>query len=484
MKLRTPPILLAFALSASILADSPASRSQPAPGGALAARLRAAVEGSSLPARELGVSVIDVGTGAVLFSHNPTTPLNPASNAKLVTAAAALAGLHPEYRWQTTVHGRIENGAIAGPVFIKGYGDPTLDTAGLLALAHELRVNGVRRIDGGVVADDTFFDRAYMPPAFEQKPDEDAPFRATVSALSVEESTVVFQAVPGAAEGAPARVTVDPPGAVAVTNEAVTGTTTALRIGMRFDEQGIARARVWGTVASGVRGVKYRKRIENPTQVAAYAFQDALRSVGIRVAEAVAVRAMPPGMPLLASRTSPPLSSVLAELGKNSDNFFAEMVFKTIGAEVEGRPGTWARAATAVERLVVPFGIPTGSLRISNGSGLYDANRISTGQMTTLLRSVYLDPTIAHEFVAQLAIAGADGTLRSRLREAPVARVIRAKTGTLDDVISLSGYVLPPPGRSAVAFSVIANHANGRQGNARTLSDTVALEIARALYGH
>ena len=475
---------LALALAATILVDARTTQSQPSPAGALSARLRAAVEESSLPARELGVSVIDIATGTVLFSHNPTTPLNPASNAKIVTAAAALRGLHPEYKWQTSVHGRVESGVIGGPVYLRGTGDPTLDTAGLLSLAHELRTDGVRRIAGGVVADDTFFDHAYLPPAFEQKPEEDAPFRATVSALSVNESTVTFSAAPGSSEGARARVTVDPPGSVDLTNEAVTGATTALRIGMRFDEQGAARARVWGTVAAGIRTVSYRKRIENPTLVAAYAFRDALRSVGIRVGDAVAVRATPPGTPLLAARNSPPLSAVLAELGKNSDNFFAETVFKTIGAELEGRPGTWARATAGTERMMVGFGLPAGSLQIVNGSGLYDANRIAAGQMTSLLRAVYLDSTIAHEFIAQLATGGADGTLRSRLRQSPAARVVRAKTGTLDDVISLSGYVLAPPGRSAVAFSVLANHARGRQGNARTLADTVALEIARALYAN
>lgn len=474
---------LTLAVAASLLVDVRVTRSQPAPpGGALAERLQALVEESAVPARDLGVSVVDIASGSVLFSHNPAAPLNPASNAKVPTAAAALAGLHPEYRWQTTVNGRVEGGAVGGPVYLKGYGDPTLDTAGLLALAHELKADGVRRIDGGVVADDTFFDRVYTPPAFDQKPEEDAAFRANVSALSVNESTVVFRAAPGAAEGAPARVTVDPPGSVRITNEAVTGTASSLRIGLRFDETG-ASARVWGSVAAGVRTLSYRKRIENPTLVAGYAFRDALRSVGIRVADSVTVGTMPPGMQLLASRSSPPLSAVLGELGKNSDNFFAETVFKTIGAEVEGRPGTWARAVSGTQKMLARFGLAPGSVQVVNGSGLYDANRISASQMTTLLRGVYRDPTISNEFVTQLAIGGADGTLHGRLRQAPAARVVRAKTGTLDDVIALSGYVLAPPGRSSIAFSVMANRVRGRQPAARELADSIALEIARALYG-
>jgi D-alanyl-D-alanine carboxypeptidase/D-alanyl-D-alanine-endopeptidase (penicillin-binding protein 4) len=277
-------------------------------------------------------------------------------------------------------------------------------------------------------------------------------------------------------------VTVDPPGSVRITNEAVTGPTTSLRIGMRLDQTG-ASARVWGSVASGIRMVSYRKRVENPSIVAGYAFRDALRGVGIRVGDAVALGSTPPGTTLLASRSSAPLSAVLAELGKNSDNFFAETVFKTIGAESEGRPGTWARAVSGTQKALVRFGMPLGSLQIVNGSGLYDANRISAGQMTALLRAVQTDPTISNEFVSQLAIGGADGTLRGRLREAPAARVVRAKTGTLDDVIALSGYVLAPPGRGPVTFAFLANRVRGRQTAARELADAIALEIARSLYG-
>lgn len=475
--------MAALALAATLLGDVPTTRSQPAPeGSAFAQRARELVEASSLPAQSLGVSVVDIASGAVLFSHNPTTALNPASNAKIPTAVAALTALHPEYRWQTTVHGRAEGGVVSGPIVIKGYGDPTLDTAGLYALAHELRADGVRRVDGGVVADDTFFDRVYSPPAFDQQPNEDAAFRANVSALAVNAATVVFHAAPGASEGAPARVTVDPPGSVRIDNEAVTGATSSLRIGLRYDENGAARARVWGAVAAGVRTVSYRKRIENPTLVAAHAFREALRNVGIRVGDSVTIGTLPPGMPMLASRSSPPLSSVLAELGKSSDNFFAEAVFKTVGAETEGRPGTWARAVAGTQKALARHGLAPGSVTVVNGSGLYDANRVSASQLTTLIRSAVRDPTIGPEFIAQLAIGGADGTLRGRLRQAPAARVVRAKTGTLDDVISLSGVVLAPPGRSPVAFAFMANRARGRQGAARELADTLALEIARGLY--
>ncbi|MBI2894711.1 MAG: D-alanyl-D-alanine carboxypeptidase/D-alanyl-D-alanine-endopeptidase [Deltaproteobacteria bacterium] len=455
-----------------------ASQPAPAPEAALAARLRALVDEAGI-GRGLGVSVVDIVSGRSLFSHNSGQALNPASNAKIPTAIAALSGLHPEYRWQTTVHGRASEGVVSGSIYIKGYGDPTLDTAGLLGLAHELRADGIRRVDGGVVADDTFFDRVYTPPAFDQQPDEDATFRANVGGLNVNGNTVVFRVAPGSADGAPARVTVEPPGAVAIDNQAVTGPTTAVRIGLQLTATG-ASARVWGSV--GPERVAYRKRIENPSLAAGHAFRDALRSVGIRVAEAVTVGATPPGTRLLASRKSPPLSAVLYDLGKSSDNFVAETVFKTLGAELEGRPGTWARAKAAVERTLSRFGIAPGTCTIVNGSGLFDANRISAQQMTALLGAALRDPTISSELVAQLATAGADGTLRGRLHGAPTERAVRAKTGTLDGVISLSGYVLPPPGRSPIAFSVLANGVRGRQGSARQLADSIATEIARFLY--
>src|SRR5688572_21438925 len=127
---------LALALFAALTFDARPTGSQPAsPGAALAARLRELVAASGLTARDVGVHVLDVGAGTALFAHNPDAMLNPASNAKIVTAAAALAGLHLEYRWLTSVHARTDGGIVSGSIYLRGVGGPRVDSVSLHSIA-------------------------------------------------------------------------------------------------------------------------------------------------------------------------------------------------------------------------------------------------------------------------------------------------------------------------------------------------------------
>jgi D-alanyl-D-alanine carboxypeptidase/D-alanyl-D-alanine-endopeptidase (penicillin-binding protein 4) len=165
---------------------------------------------------------------------------------------------------------------------------------------------------------------------------------------------------------------------------------------------------------------------------------------------------------------SEPLAQLLPQLGKESDNFHAEMIFKTLGAESKGRPARSADGAAVVFEWLREAGLADDETVIENGSGLFDANRISPATLAKALRAAYLDPAVSPEFVAQLAVGGVDGTLRSRFRTHRKARVVRAKTGTLAKVDALSGYVLVPT-RPAVAFSVIVTGiSDHRQARWRT----------------
>jgi D-alanyl-D-alanine carboxypeptidase/D-alanyl-D-alanine-endopeptidase (penicillin-binding protein 4) len=169
---------------------------------------------------------------------------------------------------------------------------------------------------------------------------------------------------------------------------------------------------------------------------------------------------------LLALNSSARMATLLQELGKDSDNFYAEMIFKAVAAEVSGRSGRSEDAAQLVEDWLRQVGAADAGTRIKNGSGLFDANRASALTFTKALRAVYRDSRIGPEFVAQLAVGGVDGTLRSRFRKHRETRAVRAKTGTLAKANALSGYVLGENGR-ALAFSVLAegtsDHAGARQ---------------------
>jgi D-alanyl-D-alanine carboxypeptidase/D-alanyl-D-alanine-endopeptidase (penicillin-binding protein 4) len=466
---------LAFALSPRSSAQDGPARGAASP-GTLSQTLAGLVARAGLGDR-VGISVSDARTGEVLFAHRADVALNPASNEKLVTAATALRALGTDFRMLTGVYGRIEGDAVVGGLFLKGGGDPTLRMADLVELAEALVDRGVRRVDE-VVVDGSYFDDRYLPPAFEQQPGEVAAFRAPVSALAVDGNAYELRILPGSSEGAPAVVRLDASGYFDVTNEVTTSAAGEPRV--IADQRGSGERltlRVRGTVPLGVRGVSYRRRVENPVPFAGHAFVEALRRLGIRTPVRVRTATTPGDAPLLTSRRSPPLAQILAALGKDSDNFVAEMVLKVVGAE-RSRPGRTAEGAAAALALLEQAGVPRGAATVVNGSGLFDGNLVAASHFTKLLTHVYRDPALRNEYLAHLATAGVDGTLARRLRDVPRG-VVRAKTGTLGDAIALSGYVLGP-GDESLAFSVLTNGVRGKHGPARSLCD----DTVRALVAH
>jgi serine-type D-Ala-D-Ala carboxypeptidase/endopeptidase (penicillin-binding protein 4) len=445
----------------------------------LAGRIEPLIAESGL-GETVSLAIVETGSGATLFAHQPELALNPASNMKLVTAAAALARLGPEFRMRTALYGRIDGDGVATLV-LRGFGDPSLRQADLVELARDLADHGVRRV-GEIVVDASYFDGQLLPPGFEQQPDEIAPFRAATGAVSVDANAFLLRVLPGASVGAPARVRLDGSGYFALESTITTseGGPPAI-VAVQRDQGERMQLLLRGTIPAGITGVSYRRRIENPLLWAGHLMRDALAAAGIRSTENVRVGTSPESAGLLAQHESEPLAELISAMGKQSDNFVAEMVFRVLGAE-RHRPGRASDSVGAVREVLSEAGIDTGRVQIANGSGLFEANRIGAGDLARLLTWAYANPSIRDEYVAHLAIAGVDGTLASRLQDLPRPRVVRAKTGTLDDAIALSGYVLGPSAAQTVAFSVIVNGARGRHGAARTLCDGVARVIAEELW--
>src|SRR4029079_7695502 len=174
---------------------------------------------------------------------------------------------------------------------------------------------------------------------------------------------------------------------------------------------------------------------------------------------------------VLARHESEPLSTLLYALGKHSDNFYAEMIFKSLAAEAKTRPAKSQDAAEIMTKWLEKNDLTDTGLVVKNGSGLFDAKPTTAHSMAKLLRFAWQDAGIRNEYVAQLAIGGVDGTLHKRFRDVRAHRAIRAKTGTLDDTIALSGYVLGPGGKNTIAFSILFNHVAGHASSARSAAD-------------
>jgi D-alanyl-D-alanine carboxypeptidase/D-alanyl-D-alanine-endopeptidase (penicillin-binding protein 4) len=495
MKRASLAVVLALLLLApDVLPDPPAPAPAAAPAASLAAAAaparvpeldaaaRAIANEHALEGAAVGIAVLDVDSGRLLAAVNEHLSLNPASNAKIYTAGAALATLHGEHRYETTLTGKLEGegsaSAVSGPLAIRGYGDPSLTTADLWAMVQELKEHGVRRVDGDVVVDQRFFDEQTTPPAFEQQPNEWSGFRAPVSAVALDENCITLTVRPGS-PGAPARFEFDPPGFVDAdgsikTSESADADNVELALagnGARMS------AHLSGAVGSDSRLVRYTRRAEDPRLLAGYALKALLEKADLRVSGDVKLGIARGST--LARHQSAPLSTLLYALGKQSDNFYAEMIFKSLGGEGKARPARAGDASEVVTQWIDRIGASDAGILIRNGSGLFDANRVTTYSVVQVLRWAWREPSVAPEYVAQLSVGGVDGTLHKRFRQETTKRRVRAKTGTLDDVIALSGYVLRDGGRGPIAFSVLFNHVAGKQDRARRAADRLVDHIAR-----
>ena len=430
---------------------------------------------------KVAVLVAEADTGKPVYARNDKAQLNAASNVKVVTSAAALSLLGPEYRWKTTLSiaaGALKGGSggeIGGDLYLRGFGDPTLTTSDLAAMAADLAAAGVRRVKGTIIADESFFDGAHVGPAYDQKSDSTVS-RAPSAGLSLNGNLVAVTIVPGPRSGAAAKILVEPPSAAfTVTGRVVTTTSGPAPASVETSESdgGKTQIVVSGRVRAGTEPRVYRRRVTNPPLYAAYTLKALLERRGIVVGQTPHLGVAPAaGLRILATNDSPPLGVVVHDLNKRSNNFTAEQVLRTLGAEIVGRPGTWDRGLEAVARYLGTLGIRKGSYQMLNGSGLYDSNRFSPDQMVAVLRGAMRDFRIAPEFMASLAIAGTDGTIGHRMGNTLAERFVRAKTGTLATASCLSGFA-GSPGHAPLVFSILMNDVTGA-GDARQAQDRAA----------
>jgi D-alanyl-D-alanine carboxypeptidase/D-alanyl-D-alanine-endopeptidase (penicillin-binding protein 4) len=469
----------------ALVAAAPALRAQSnvasAPHAAVATALGDLSRWVSAHHGTLSADVVAVSSGAVIAADHEHLPQNPASNQKLATAAAALSALGPSYRFTTSVLGELADGT-AVRLVLRGHGDPSLDSDRLLGLATRIAALGVRQV-GDVLVDQSRFDDHFVPPGFEQQPSEWAAYRAPVSAVALDRNAVALH-VYAAKAGAPARAWFEPGGFVDVHGTVATKPAgSGQKIGFTLRaEAGRLSAELSGSVAEGLPLLEFSRRVDDPRTFAGHALAFDLARLGVRVTGKVGVGGSD-AQRLLASSDSEPLSVLLQALGKRSDNFYAEMILKALGAEVKGAPARSESGAAVVTDYLTSLGVLAAEQRVTNGSGLYDANRLSAAALVTVLRAAFRSSAIGPDYVAALSIGGVDGTLRSRFRRFAKLRAIRAKTGTLSRAIALSGYVLAPDGGDPIAFSLMINGIAGENAALREKIDAVVEAAAAELWG-
>lgn len=404
---------------------------------------------------KLSLTVATLAGERHVAEHDGAALRNPASVSKLITAYVALKTLGSSHRFRTTLRGRLSAGHIQR-LGIRGEGDPSLTSDNIDAMAARLSAMGLTVVDDPIVVDQSYFDDRFVPPAFEQQPNEWAAFRAPVCATAVDRNRLALRIEPQSV-GISAQVFVEPLGAADLAGQiqSVDRDTKGTKIRWTILPGGERpTVRVDGEVGANEKAFTLERRADDPRKMVGHVLRQALLARGIRVPSEVTLGASE-GLPGLIVHESDALSILLHRLGKESDNFAAEMLLKTIGARASG-VGSSENGARAVTEWLLKLG-PIGSeARIVNGSGLFDANRASSNLLVRLLVEAIADKGIAPEYLVQLSIAGGDGTLSKRMRRLPSGCVVRAKTGTLRSTISLAGLIGRQDGRDLV-FAVLAD---------------------------
>ena len=440
-------------------------------------------KGKSLRGLRVGVSVVDTADGRQIAGHNEQTQLNPASGAKLLTTAAALHLLPLPSPWETRLHGVLSKGQLQGPLRLVGGGDPKLLIAHLKRSADALKAAGVRTIAEGIVVHVGRFDDESLPPAYEQK-QTDAGYRPSVGAAASNFGALRVTVRPGARRGRPVRVSAEgglEAIALVVTARTVKGASRNITVRSAQNSDGRTTLMVSGTIGRQAKPFEQRKRLHDPDRWTGLVLKSLLRQRGVVVGEPFKVtRANLPADagPALHTVQSRSLPETLADINTWSNNFMAEMVLKQMGCE-DSSPCTWARGVDRVTKVLGQLGMPEGGFKVVNGSGLYRATKVSPASMTTLLVAAGSDATRGPAFMGSLAVSGKPGTMHRRLTGKTVRGKVRGKTGTLDEVVSLSGYAPTRHGRT-LAFSVLVNGATpARTGAIRRKIDQLIRRLTK-----
>jgi D-alanyl-D-alanine carboxypeptidase/D-alanyl-D-alanine-endopeptidase (penicillin-binding protein 4) len=434
--------------------------------GAAPADVTQAIAAQRLPPSAVSFAIIDPESGRLLVSQNPDVPRSPASTVKVVTTFVALDLLGPSYIWHTraAVRGALNQGALDGDLILEGGGDPYMTLERWWSFAGALRAKGLKTIHGDIVVDDTAFALPAADPGdFDGRPNRS--YNVVPNALMVNFQSIEFRVVPDAAARHVNIIASPSPGNLAIENRVrfVGGRCGAAAARVDFK---VASARWDQVIFSGALSPKCAERsftrvLLQPNTYAYGTFVELWKELGGEFTGKLRVEAAPADAQTLLSFDSLSLGEIVRLTNKFSSNLMARHLLLTMGAERSDGPATLEKGAAAMADWGRQHGLDLQDMDIDNGSGLSRRTRISVLQMAKLL-SVAYHSRYAPEFLASLPLAGIDGTLRSRMRATP-AGAVRLKTGHIDGVSGVAGYVTAASGKTYVLVSLI-NHARADFG--------------------
>jgi D-alanyl-D-alanine carboxypeptidase/D-alanyl-D-alanine-endopeptidase (penicillin-binding protein 4) len=464
--------------------------------------LRAAIEEilhqPELAPAQFAAKVVSLDTGRTLFELNADKFMQPASNMKLYTIAAALDRLGPDFRFTTSVYAQTRpdaSGKIRGDLIIYGRGDPTFAARfydgdyyrAIDELAEKIVAAGVRRIEGDLVADESYFDGIPFGSGWEVD-DLQWYYGAEISALTINDNSLDLFVKPGKRAGEPGTVTTGPETSLLkIINRTVTAPRGARRKLYVYRPLGENTLEVGGALPEDDPGYTASVSISHPALLFASLLRSALEKRGVKISgktrtiDAYMRRTAPfdpSSLIEIAQRQSPPLGQIIAQTLKPSQNLYTELILRALGnaTRIDPKQSSEEAGIEAVKQFLRKAGIDEDRVQMVDGSGLSRSNLV-TATTTVQLLTYMSRHRYAQVFRDALPIAGVDGTLRNRMRGTAAEGNVRAKTGTINNAASLSGYVTTAAGERLV-FSLIVNNLPREADARRVYLDAIAILLA------
>lgn len=435
---------------------------------------------------ENGIGVFVESDGKKIVDINGNKLFVPASLTKIITGAAVLKKISYDKKFETKLmsSGQIEGATLNGDLCLVGGGDPSFVSEKMWYLVNEFTRNGINRINGKIIVDSLRFDQELYDEGRGSKR-VDRAFDAPISAMSFNWNAVNIFVRPGKKVGDKAEVTLDPVSDYFVL---VNNTKTVAANGKKTIE--VSRVEngkrdtiiVNGSLPQGSGESVYYKSISNPTLWSGTHLIEFLKQRNISVAGAVVDGECDPLATTYATVASKKLSEMTNDMLKYSNNFVAEMLIKNLAAEdsnltPNGKNANMKNGIEALQRYLDTLGIKRTDYVLDNVSGLTRGNRFTAKQFTQVLSSVKNDFQIFPEFLSGLPIAGVDGTLKNRLKHEKYS-FVRGKTGYLDGVIGLAGYIGSSK-QSPIVYAFIFNGSYDKGVQARALFDSFIDELSK-----
>jgi serine-type D-Ala-D-Ala carboxypeptidase/endopeptidase (penicillin-binding protein 4) len=468
----------------------------------LQARISEVLRKPELASAMVGMKVASLDTGKVLFEENADKLLRPASNMKIYTVAAALDRLSPDFRFVTSVYApaRPDNaGVVHGDLTIYGRGDPSIAARfnngdyfkAIDNLAAQIMAAGVKRVEGDLVGDETYFSGPQYGAGWEWE-DLQWWYGAEVSALTANDNALDLFVKPGAQAGAPAVITTGPPDPLlSIVNRVTTAAKGTKRDLTVYRRPGSDEVEISGSIALDDKGYSGGIGISRPALLFVYLLRSSLAQRGVTITgkTRTVAPAIVPGAPAgpapieLTAMQSPPLSLIAAQTLKPSQNLYSELILRKLGTipglsitTFNANRTSEAAGIEVVKNFLREAGVSPATLVLTDGSGL-SRNDMVTPEATLQLLTYMYRHRYASVFREALPIAGVDGTLRNRFKGTPAENNLRAKTGSLSSAASLSGYVTTLAGEKLVFSIMVNNFPEGVEPRAVCI-DPIAILLA------